>query len=141
MPTSIVEKKENDIDIFRSPVLYDKPQQIQKVWNTYREKTLGDNKMLTRDGVCFALKIFRNEWDKLREHETLGLAIEWIEQQIADDWQQELVKTGHAAGALAYLKAHYPNLYGETAVVNIGNMNLSVLLVKAHEKLQQQNEQ
>ena len=127
------------LELFRSPIIYKTALEIQAQWIAYRNKTLGENKMLTRDGVCFALKIFRSEWETFKQHEKLGLAIEWIEQQIGDDWVQELVKTGHAAGALAYLKAHYPDRYGETAAISIGNMSLSFLLVQAHENLKLKN--
>ena len=102
-------------DIFQSPAVFKTPDEIRRQWNTYLENRIHEHKMPTRAGVCFALKIHRKEWDKLKDHAKLGIAIDWIETVIEDTWLQQLVIGGHSAGAIAYLKSHYPEQYRETS--------------------------
>lgn len=88
--------------------------------------------MPTRAGVCFALKIRRKEWNALKSHETLGVAIDWIETVIEDTWLQKLISAGSSSGAWNYLKSHYPEQYGEVEpdtktinmVFNVEQLNL-----------------
>ena len=103
------------LDIFQSPAVFKNKDEIRKQWNMYLENRISKQKMPTRAGVCFALKIRRKEWNILKEHPKLGAAIDWIETVIEDTWLQELVVAGHSAGAIAYLKSHYPEQYRETS--------------------------
>ena len=132
---SIQESPVGSPDIFQSPAVYKTPAKLRESWNSYLEKCINNSKMPTKAGTCFALKIRRKEWDTLRTHKTLGPAIDWIETVIEDTWLQKLISTGASAGAWNYLKSHYPEQYGDTANIAIGNLSLSVLLVKAHERL------
>src|SRR3990167_5841525 len=100
--------------------------------------------MPTRAGVCFALKIRRKEWELLKEHPTLGVAIDWIETVIEDTWLQKLIVTGASTGAIAYLKSHYPKQYGEVApeglsktlnmIFNVEQLNLIARRIVANNK-------
>ncbi|MDZ4241144.1 MAG: hypothetical protein U1D31_03435 [Patescibacteria group bacterium] len=101
--------------IFQSPAVFKTPEQIRAQWDEYLVHTLDkEKKMPTKAGVCFALKIRRKEWDKLKEHPVLGVAIGWMETVIEDVWLQKLVSAGANTGAWNYLKSHYPEQYALT---------------------------
>ena len=145
MNTSIIEK-ENHLagtpDIFQSPAVYKTPDKIREQWDKYLKDRINEHKMPTKAGVCFALKIHRKEWHVLKTHPILGVAIDWIETVIEDTWLQELVSAGHSAGALAYLKSHYPEQYGEVEplsrninmVFNVEQLNLIARRIVADSK-------
>ena|SRR3990167_7733019 len=118
----------NPPDIFQSPAVYKKAPELRVQWNEYLASCIDDKKMPTKAGVCFALKIHRKEWESLRNHATLGIAIDWIETVIEDTWLQQLIRAG-SGGALAYLKSHYPEQYGEVALdkeAPVPILNLSI---------------
>ena len=119
-------------DIFQSPVVYKTPAEIRTQWNAFLTKCINNsNRMPTKAGVCFALKIRRKEWETLRAHKTLGVAIDWIETVIEDAWLQKLISTGASAGAWNYLKSHYPEQYGDVPF-GIGNTPIPIVNISMH---------
>ena len=152
--TSLIESLATDLtpDIFQSPAIYKTPDKIREQFETYLTRCISGwtdskgkehyPKVPNHAGLCFYLKILPSEWQKLKTHPILGIAIIWLETVLEDEWSQFL-PTKNSSGALAYLKAHYPQTYGESVDESRAGMTLAYMLGRAHEqiKLKQNAEQ
>ena len=128
MKTSLEVKSEVLPDIFQSPAIYKTPENIREQFEKYLvrcvegyEDANGKHhrpKVPNHAGLCFHLKIIPSEWEKLKQHPLLGIAIIWLDAVLEDEWTQFL-PTKNSAGAIKYLQAHYPQMYGDTSDINI----------------------
>jgi len=140
METSLEVKSESLPDIFQSPAIYKTPEKIREQFEKYLircvegyKDTKGKYhhpKVPNHAGLCFHLKIIPSEWEKLKQHPILGIAIIWLDAVLEDEWTQFL-PTKNSAGAIKYLQAHYPNPYGIT-ITQTNETPIPILNISMH---------
>ena len=144
MTTSIVEKSDLTPDIFQSPAIYKTPDKIREQFETYltrcisgwTEKRDGEiirehpPKVPNHASLCYHLRIIPSEWQSLKKHPKLGIAIIWLETVLEDKWTQFL-PTKNSAGAIKYLQAHYPAKWGMT-ISSVTETPIPILNLSIH---------